>query len=150
MNMETPDFAWKRFEELDVHDLYNIWKLRQRVFVVEKNFIFDDADGLDPKAIHIMGIMKKQLVAYARIIPPGLGSNQTTVSRIVVHPRFRGQGFARMLIEECVYRGKQRFKTAIRISNQEYLREFYEQFGFQSTGEFYEEDGVPHMEMIKI
>ncbi len=149
--MEDLQLEWKKFDELTTYELYAIWKLRQRVFIVEHHYVFEDADGLDTKCIHISGYLKKKLIAYARIVPPGLSAtHQTTITRIVVHPDYRKQGYGRQLIEECIKRGKQRFKTAIRISNQEYLRDFYEQFGFESTGEFYKEAGTNHMEMIKI
>lgn len=37
----------------------------------------------------------------------------------------------------------------LKISAQEYLREFYASFGFDPIGETYLEDGIPHIAMIR-
>ncbi len=44
------------FKDLSVHELYAIIKLRNQVFVVEQNCIFQDADDKDQKCYHLMGM----------------------------------------------------------------------------------------------
>ena len=36
----------------------------------------------------------------------------------------------------------------IRISAQQYLESFYRKLGFAAASDVYEEDGIPHLEMI--
>jgi ElaA protein len=44
---------------------------------------------------------------------------------------------------------KKNFNTnEIKISAQLYLKDFYNSFGFKTTGSSYLEDGIPHIAMI--
>ena len=65
-------WIYKKFNELLPEELYAILQLRNEVFVVEQNCIFQDADDKDQPSLHLMGWREKKLVAYTRIVPPGL------------------------------------------------------------------------------
>ena len=61
----------KKFDDLTTTELYAVLKLRNEVFVVEQNCIYQDADDKDLLCYHFMGWSNGMLVAYTRIIPPG-------------------------------------------------------------------------------
>ena len=61
----------KRFEELSADELYEIFKIRAEIFVLEQEIAYVDPDNKDQKAIHIIGRKSGKLIAYARAFPPG-------------------------------------------------------------------------------
>lgn len=143
------EWVCKFFNELTVHELYAIIKLRNEVFVVEQNCVFQDADNKDQFSHHLMGWVDGKLAAYARLVPAGISYSQASIGRVITSPLYRREGFGKALmlqaIEEC-YRlfGKQELK----IGGQLYLQKFYESFGFTQTSDMYLEDDIPHIEMM--
>ncbi|TMH55957.1 MAG: GNAT family N-acetyltransferase, partial [Betaproteobacteria bacterium] len=73
--MPHVDWQWKRFAELTPADLYALLAARAAVFVVEQSCVFQDADGLDPFAWHLLGWAQpgepRTLAAYLRLLEPG-------------------------------------------------------------------------------
>lgn len=138
------------FEELSLKELYNFMALRLEVFAVEQNCPYQDADGKDLAAWHVMGKNTDgQIMAYARLIPQGVAyAEYVSIGRVVSHASMRGKGIGRELMEQCL-----RFiealwpGQAIKISAQAYLVDFYTSLGFKAYGETYLEDGIPHVEM---
>ena len=142
-------FKIKKFKELSLTELYAIMQLRQEIFVVEQNCPYVDADGKDVQSVHVMGYEKKQLVAYARLVPPGVSYKTPSIGRVVVHAAHRGKKYAYTLMEECIKETLRRYKTnTITISAQLYLRNFYTRTGFNAVGDVYPEDNIPHIKMI--
>jgi ElaA protein len=60
------------FDSLTPQALYQIIQLRNEVFVVEQQCVFQDADGKDPFAHHLTIHSGDVLIAYARLLPPGI------------------------------------------------------------------------------
>lgn len=149
------DWKWSAFAELNARELYRILKLRQEVFIVEQQCPYLDADGRDDRCYHLHGWKPASgdpeiLLAYLRVLPPGLVYAEPAMGRIVTAPEVRGSGIGRALMKEGLRRVKETFgETAIRISAQQYLKKFYEEFGFRQAGEPYVEDGIPHIEMLR-
>lgn len=142
-------FHLKRFKDLKLTELYDFMRLRQEIFVVEQNCPYVDADGKDVKSLHVMGFVKRQLVAYARIVPPGISYKSPSIGRVVVHKDFRGKKYAYSLMAFCVNETLKRYKTdTITISAQLYLKDFYTKAGFNAVGKVYPEDDIPHIKMI--
>ncbi len=149
MSMKV-NFYLKDFNHLTKQELYELLTLRQIVFVVEQNCPYLDNDGLDKDGLHLLGKSESNvLVAYVRILPPGLKYPEAVaITRVVNDPSVRGKGIGREIMRYAVktvgdnYPGKD-----IRISAQYYLKSFYESFGFQVEGETYLEDGIPHIQM---
>lgn len=140
------------FDQLSLDQLYAIMALRQEVFVVEQNCPYLDADGKDMDAHHLMGIDEKgQLLAYTRLLPKGISYEKyVSIGRVVTSPKARGRGLGKQLMEESIQQARQIFPPAdVKISAQYYLIKFYESLGFQSIGESYLEDDIPHIAMIK-
>ncbi|QSQ16904.1 GNAT family N-acetyltransferase [Myxococcus landrumensis] len=148
-------WQWKAFQELTVDELYAVLALRQEVFVVEQRSLYLDADGLDPKAGHLLAFEgtgpESFLAAYLRILPPGVKHvEEASLGRVVTSPRARGRGLGRELTERGLARLEALYPRAdIRISAQEYLIAFYSSLGFVTQGDVYDEDGIPHIEMLR-
>ncbi len=143
------NWIFKHFNELTAKELYAILQLRNEVFVVEQNCVYQDADGKDPDSLHLCGWVEDKLAAYTRIIPPGISYTEASIGRVVTSPAYRNTGIGRQLMEESIRLTFSEFKgSQIRIGAQVYLTGFYHSLGFITTGEEYLEDGIPHIEMI--
>lgn len=142
----------RSFHELTAMELYDILRLRNEVFVVEQNCVYLDTDQKDKYALHIWcGSMDTPVVAYCRLLPPGLSYPQASIGRVVVHPGFRKQGFGRRLMQEAIRQSELLFQTnAIVISAQYHLSEFYQSLDFKEEGSVYLEDGIQHIQMSRI
>jgi ElaA protein len=141
-----------RFSELDAHCLYEILSLRQAVFVVEQRCAFVDADGRDLHAWHLLGRdARGTLVAYLRLLPPGVRFPEPSLGRILTKASIRGEGVGKTLVREGIRKSGLLFPgQPIRISAQLYLEDYYVQLGFSLKGDGnpYDEDGIPHIEMV--
>lgn len=146
------DIQWvcKYFDELTPYELYAIIKLRNEVFVVEQNCVFQDADNKDQKCFHLMGWAGDNLAAYCRLVPPGVAYKCLSIGRIVTLPMHRNKGAGKALLIAAIYQCNLLFgKQTIQIGAQLYLKKFYESFGFLQTSDIYDEDGIPHIEMVR-
>ena len=140
----------KSFAELSTKELYDILQLRAEVFVVEQNCVYQDIDGKDEKALHVIGFKSKKIVAYCRIFKPGDYFEKASIGRVVVAKNERKFGYGHIIFQHSVETVKEHFKeTSIKISAQLYLKNFYESHGFVQIGEGYLEDDIPHIAMIK-
>ena len=143
------NFTIRKFRDLSLKELYAIMQLRQEVFVVEQNCPYLDADGKDVQSVHVMGFEKKKLVAYARIVPPGISYKSASIGRVVVAGSHRGKKLAYALMHVCIKETLRRYKAdTITISAQLYLKDFYTKTGFKAMGEVYPEDNIPHIRMV--
>ena len=139
----------KSFETLSVNELYEILTLRSIVFVVEQNCVFLDPDHKDQKCLHFMGWNENDLVAYCRIVPPGLSYTEPSIGRVVSSPKYRGTGAGRVMMEKAIAITRELFDNQpIRIGAQLYLSKFYSSLGFEAQGDIYLEDGIKHVEMV--
>lgn len=142
---------YKSFNDLTPTKLYAILKLRSEVFVVEQNCVYLDTDNKDQLSFHLSGWIGKDLVAYARILPPGLAFEEASIGRVVTNPLYRKIGAGRELMLQAIERTINQFDvSAIKIGAQLYLLDFYTSLGFKISGPQYMEDGIPHIEMILI
>lgn len=140
----------KTFEELTVLELHNLLQLRSEVFVVEQDCVYQDIDGKDLKALHIIGKKDDTVVAYTRCFGPNIYFEETAIGRVVVAASFRKYGYGHDIMKASIKAIKNRFKTeVIKLSAQTYLTAFYESHGFNAVGKEYLEDGIPHIAMIK-
>lgn len=137
--------AWHALSTQQLHDLL---QLRSEVFVVEQNCVFQDIDGADPQALHVLGHQAGQLVAYARCFPPGVKFAEASIGRVVTRPQARSGGLGHVLIDKAVAAvGAQWGLQPIRIGAQARLVGYYSQHGFVDDGKPYVEDGIDHLEM---
>lgn len=140
----------KKFEELSPYQLYAILQLRNEVFVVEQNCVFQDADDKDQNAHHLMGFDNNKLVAYTRLVPPGEIYKEASIGRVVTSPSVRRSGAGKELMKQSIDAVYNLFGIQpIRIGAQLYLKNFYESLGFEQMSDIYLEDGIEHIYMIK-
>jgi ElaA protein len=141
-------FKIKRFNELSVTELYDMLQLRSEVFVVEQNCVYQDIDGKDQKALHVLGYYQNELTAYTRLFDCGQYFDAASIGRVIVRQKHRTMQFGHELMRVSIAAVADNFnQTAITISAQEYLKKFYESHGFVQTSEMYLEDDIPHIEM---
>ena len=138
------------FDELDIHLLYDIMRLRQEIFVVEQDCPYLDADGVDLMSHHVTLLVDNILVGYTRIVPPGISYEAySSIGRVVTHPDYRISGLGSKLMSHSILKTKQLYPThTIKISSQVYITQFYAKLGFEVIGEEYLEDGIPHIGMV--
>ena len=137
---------WKiyNWSELTTDILYSILALRSEVFVVEQDCVYQDIDGKDQKAKHVLCKKNNEIIAYARIFKPGDYFEEASFGRAVVKKSERGKGIGDELVINSI---KNVPENKIKISAQSYLKEFYGKHGFVAKGEEYLEDGIPHTAM---
>jgi ElaA protein len=137
------------FDELSPREVHDIFQARIEVFVVEQKCAFQDLDGLDPVCWHLTGITG-QLVAYCRLVPPGTKFAEPSIGRVLTTGSARRAGAGRELMRRAVDHATRLWPgRALRIGAQQYLEHFYGEFGFVTASAPYDEDGIPHVEMLR-
>jgi ElaA protein len=140
----------KRFNELNIDELYQILRLRSEVFVVEQDCVYQDLDNKDQKALHLFISSDNEVTGYTRLFKAGDYFDNASVGRVVVSENHRDKKLGHILMKESIDAVTEHFKTSkITISAQTHLKRFYESHGFQQVGEGYLEDGIPHIEMLR-
>lgn len=144
---------WKfypAFKDIPAGRLYEVLKLRQDVFIIEQNCIYEDIDQLDQESRHLLLLDSENdtLCGYLRIVPPGKKFTEISIGRIVIEKIYRGQGLGKALIKKAVKILEEEKSPAIRIEAQAHLRQFYTQLGFIADSPPYDLDGIPHLEMV--
>ena len=141
----------KYFDDLTTLELYDILQLREEVFQIEQNCIYKDIDDKDKKCYHLMLYNNNELVAYCRLVPEKSSYNgYSSIGRVVSKTKYRKEGFGKQLMSKALEKTTQVFPhLPIKISAQLYLQKFYESYGFVVVGEWYIEDEIQHIEMVK-
>jgi len=147
--LSTIAWQWQRFEALGVQGLYDALALRCRVFILEQG-PYLDPDGLDPQCWHLLGRdAQGALVAYLRVVDPGIKYAEPSIGRVITAPEVRGTGMGQLLMREGLRRCRAAWPgQGVRISAQARLERFYAGLGFETIGEPYIEDTIPHLEML--
>ena len=154
MNATKIEWQWSSFEDLSRDDIYEILERRQQVFVVEQHCVYPDIDRVDQQAFHLLGWKRdgaqRQLVAYLRCVFPGVKYPEVSLGRVLNTSAVRGTGVGRAMLALAIQHAERQFPgLRIRISAQQYLEAFYRSFGFETVSEPYDEDGIPHVEMLR-
>ncbi len=151
--MNPLDWKTTAFHQISLAELLDVLQLRVDVFVVEQECAYRELDEYDrqPEVRHLSGYDESgQLIAYARLLPPGLRYPEISFGRFVVRADSRKQGIGHQLMEKSLQEISGLWpKNSVRISAQEYLQRFYSQYGFIRVSDVYSEDGILHVEMVK-
>lgn len=140
----------KTFNQLTTTELYDLLQLRSEVFVVEQDCVYQDIDGKDQKALHIIGYKNEKLVAYTRIFKPSDYFEEASIGRVIVAENERKYKYGYDIMNFSIKAIKEHFSTdKIIISAQVYLKRFYNNCEFFESGETYLEDGIPHIKMVR-
>ncbi|SDJ55197.1 GNAT family N-acetyltransferase [Microbulbifer yueqingensis] len=147
-------WQWSRFTALDNRQQYEVLRVRQQVFTVEQNCAYQDADGKDWVAWHLCGWApdadEPRLLAYLRVVDPGEKYAEPSIGRVLTTAASRGSGLGRALMGRALeHSDRSHDGAAIRISAQRHLEGFYQEFGFEQVSPPYDEDGIPHIEMLR-
>ncbi len=148
------EWEWWDFGAMPPATLYSVLAARQNVFIIEQACIYPDIDGYDQGARHLVGWHwhegARTVAAYLRLLAPGVKYAEMSVGRVLSTASARGGGAGRQLLAEGLRQAELEHPgTAVRISAQMYLLRFYESYGFRPVGEPYDEDGIPHVEMLR-
>ncbi|MBR5329362.1 MAG: GNAT family N-acetyltransferase [Firmicutes bacterium] len=137
----------KSFDELSVKELFEIYKLRCAVFVVEQHCVYQDIDDLDKAALHLWLEEDGQIMAYLRVMPQGVVFEEAAIGRVIAVKRRVGYGSR--ILKEGIRIAKECFGAdAIRLEAQTYAKSLYEKQGFVQTSDEFLEDGIPHVQML--
>jgi ElaA protein len=140
----------KPFKALIIEELYAVLQLRSEIFVVEQDCVYQDIDGKDPKALHVLGYKEGVLVAYTRVFKRGDYFKEASVGRVVVKMEQRALKYGYAIMEASIKVVEEEFKaTLIKVSAQQHLKTFYANLGFKQTGTPYLEDGILHIAMLR-
>lgn len=151
------EWRFAPFAELTPQEVHDLYQARAAIFVVEQNCVFQDVDGADPKSWHLLGYGSPSplgegpiLVAYCRIIPAGVKFAEPSIGRVATTSEVRGTGVGRALMREALARTQALWPgVPIRIGAQQRLERFYHELGFATVSAPYDEDGIPHVEMLR-
>lgn len=156
MKEKSPDqsapmeFYWSRLQDLSPLEVHEMFKSREAVFVVEQQCVYQDADDYDLSAWHLFCRRDGKLVAYTRVVDPGLKFPEPSIGRVMTVKESRTDKLGRPLMIEAIRFTEKKFPhRGIKIGAQSYLCNFYSSFGFKQVSEEYDEDGIPHINMLK-
>ena len=152
--MPRVQWTWKRFPELTPAELYAILAARAAVFVVEQACAFQDVDGLDAFAWHLLGWVEQDdcptLAAYLRLIDPGRKYTEPSIGRVLTALPYRRTDLGRAAMREGLARAAALYPGCeVRIGAQQRLERFYAELGFRTVSAPYDEDGIAHVEMLR-
>ena len=143
-------WQWYALSELSAYELYSIMAARVQVFVVEQACVYQDLDGLDRDALHLVGWAEDSVAAYLRVLAPNVRFSERSIGRVITSQAFRGRGLGRELMAHALARLDREFPgEALRIGAQAHLQRFYGELGFETASAPYDEDGIPHVEMLR-
>jgi ElaA protein len=148
-------WQWKTFDELSTDNLYEILKVRQAVFSVEQDCVYQDVDDSDKTAWHLMAwdlsdSDTPSIHAYLRVVFPAYKYREPSIGRVLTVMQARGTGLGKELLMKALLNIEKEYPgQSVRISAQQYLRKFYAGYGFEQVSEPYDEDGILHIEMVK-
>ncbi|MDB5958722.1 MAG: family N-acetyltransferase [Massilia sp.] len=153
-NINAIDWQWASFDQLSNHDVYAMMAARLHVFVLEQQCLWNDFDGLDEDAHHLLGWKtvegRRQLIAYLRVLAPGAKYEQASIGRVLTTSAGRGGGIGRQLVEQGLAHCERLYPgVAVKIGAQQYLEGFYAGFGFATISAPYLEDGILHIDMLR-
>ena len=138
---------YKKFDSLSRKEIHDLFLLRSEVFVVEQNCVYQDIDGKDEKAEHVLVKKNNKIIAYARVLEYS-DRNNISIGRIVVSKKERGNSLGSYLLDFILKKiHQEKPKRPIKISAQAHLEKFYTDHGFKRTSNTYMEDGIPHISM---
>lgn len=139
-----------RFDSLTPDSLYALLEARVAVFVVEQHCPYQEIDGLDRVALHLAAWRDQQLAAAARILPPGVRFDEPSIGRVLTCGGWRGTGLGRELMRRALDVCVSNWPDApVRVSAQSHLQRFYGSLGFAPCSLPYDEDGIPHIDMLR-
>lgn len=150
---QVPEFpelqwCWFKLQEMEPVALYDMLALREAIFVVEQSCVYQELDGLDKTAQHLLMTLDQDVVACLRLLSPAEQTARVRIGRVAVLPDWRKRGIAGMMMQQAIARSRQDYPSCdIYLDAQTYLQGFYKSLGFRVCGDEFLEDGIPHVPM---
>ena len=150
---QVPEFpglrlCWYELEEMAPVLLYDMLAMREAIFVVEQKCVYQELDGLDKTAQHLLVTRDQAVVACLRLLPPGGEASRVRVGRVAVSPDWRKRGIAGMMMRSAIEKSRLDYPSCeVCLDAQTYLQGFYKSLGFRLCGDEFLEDGIPHVPM---
>ena len=141
-------WQWRHFDLFTAREWHAILNLRAKIFVVEQDCPYVDPDEKDMKSWHLSGFDGDKLVATLRAVPPGVSYQDSSIGRVVCDADYRGRQLGREMMHLGIAFNRTLWGGSIRISGQAYLQNFYHSLGFVTVKGPYQEDDIPHYEMV--
>jgi ElaA protein len=142
------EYSWHRLEEMKPALLYDLLAMREAIFVVEQSCIYQELDGLDKIAQHLLVRQGADVIACLRLLPPDSGKAGVRIGRVAVSRKWRNRGVARTMMHLAMEKAGLDYPgNDICLSAQTYLQGFYRDLGFRLCGAEFLEDGIPHVPM---
>lgn len=139
----------KKFNELNIEEIYKILALRNEVFIVEQECAYLDCDDKDLNSYHLFLTENGQIVSYLRILEKGVSYDEISIGRVAVKKSYRGKGISRKMMQKAIeFIENNLSENTIKIQAQAYLLDFYSSLGFKAVSEEYLEDNIPHIDML--
>lgn len=138
---------FKNFDDLSTLDLYQMLRLRQDIFIIEQDCVYDDIDDIDPYCEHLLLKDKNNVVGCSRIVPAHKKFEHPSIGRIAIDKKYRGKGLGKKIVQKSIQLLSKKNTETIIIEAQSYLQAFYESMGFEQISESYMVDGIPHIKM---
>ena len=152
MSAVKVDWSCLCLGEMSSYQLFELLRVRQNVFIIEQSCIYSDIDKHDLLCWHLLGYShNSELNAYCRLLKPQTIYNEAAIGRVLVKREYRERGLARELMLEAHRRCELIFQSKIvRLNAQVYLKQFYEDIGYRCVSDPYSEDGIMHVEMLRV
>lgn len=128
-------------DQLTPRQVWQLFKLRVDVFVVEQQCPYEEIDQWDVVAKHVLAFDGENLVGCARLYREELWH----LGRLCVAPSHRGTGLGQDIMRHCLGL----VDGPVALDAQSPLAAWYEKFGFVVTGPEYDWDGIPHLPMLR-
>lgn len=139
----------KKFNELNLEEIYKILALRNEIFIVEQECPYLDCDDKDLNSYHLFLRENGEIVSYLRILEKGVSYDEISIGRVAVKKSYRGKGISRKMMQKAIeFIENNLSENTIKIQAQAYLLNFYSSLGFKAVSEEYLEDNIPHIDMI--
>ena len=104
--MNDLSIYFKTYNELTKYELFDIYFLRQEVFIVEQDCVYQDIDNKDQHSHHLMAYDKEILVAYLRIVYPGISYEEPSIGRVVTKMSHRQRGLSKNIMQSAIQKIK--------------------------------------------
>ena len=139
----------KKLQNLTSLELYELYKLRTDIFVVEQDCAYPEVDEADLLAQHVLGLVNEEVLACARVVPPGAVYEYPSIGRVAVRPDQRRKGYGRQVFDLALRKAQKLYPhQTLKIQAQVYLEKFYRDFGFETVSGKYLDAGVEHVDML--
>lgn len=141
------EFVAKFFDQLTASELYEILRSRSEVFLLEQGIVCQDMDGIDRRALHCFLWENGRVIAYLRAFYSQEHPHTVKLGRVLTLKH--GMGHGRLLMERSL---KELYRSMpfdeLKLHSQTHASAFYQKFGFRISSEEFDEEGIPHVEMI--